>query len=58
MKKLAKEVNMPSKKEDADKKEMDKMDKSFEKATGMKVVPPNPQNLGKTTFAKDEKVKP
>jgi len=49
---------MPSKKEDADKKEMDKMDKSFEKATGMKVVPPNPQNLGKTTFAKDEKVKP
>jgi hypothetical protein len=43
-----------SKEEDA-KREMDKMNKSFEKATGMKVLPTMTQVQGKTEFAKDKK---
>ena len=35
--------------------EQEKMDKAFQDSTGMKVIPPAPQqdNQGKTEFAKD-----
>ena len=45
------------KKDSAEDKIMNNMDKAFEKSTGMKVIPPAQSAQGKTTFAKDEKVK-
>jgi hypothetical protein len=45
------------KKDSAEDKIMNNMDKAFEKSTGMKVIQPIQPGLGKTTFAKDEKVK-
>jgi len=45
------------KKESAEDKIMNNMDKAFEKSTGMKVIKPMQPAPGKTTFSKDEKVK-
>lgn len=39
------------------KSELDKMNKDFEKATGMRVIQNTPPEQGKTEFAKDKKIK-